>query len=176
MKTDKEIRCSSPAVIYGKVLFEMKVSEEAVSKTRQILAEAPRLTEILQNPTVAMRKKQSVINKVFPEEMRNFLKTVCARKRTALLEEIFVSYDRLRDEEADLVHAVLICTTDPGEEQMKGLEDFLCRKYRAKTAHIEVRREDSLIGGFILRVGSDEYDRSVKGGMDRLAQKIAGGR
>ena len=54
MKT-KEIRCSSPAVTYGKVLFEMKVPEEAVSRTRQILAEVPQIAEILQNPTVAMR-------------------------------------------------------------------------------------------------------------------------
>ena len=175
MKT-KEIRCSSPAVTYGKVLFEMKVPEEAVSRTRQILAEVPQIAEILQNPTVAMRKKQTVIDKVFPEVMRKFLKTVCAYQRTSLLEEIFAAYDRLRDEEADVVHAVLLCTTVPGEEQKKGMEDFLCRKYGAKTAQIEVRKDDTLVGGFILRVGSDEYDRSVKGSMDRLAQKIAGGR
>lgn len=176
METDKEIRCSSPAVTYGKVLFEMKVPQEAVSKARQILEEVPQITEILRNPTIAMRKKKSVIDKVFPEEMGNFLKTVCAYRRTNLLEEIFASYDRLRDEEADIIHAVLQCTTVPGAEQKKGMEEFLCRKYKAKTAQIEVRKDDTLMGGFILHVGSDEYDRSVKGGMDRLAQKIAGGR
>ena len=97
MKTGKEIRCSSPAATYGKVLFGMDVPQETVGKTRQILLEVPKLTEILRNPTIAMRKKQSVIDKVFPVEMRNFLKTVCAYHRVGLLEEIFASYDGLRD-------------------------------------------------------------------------------
>lgn len=176
MKAGKEIRCSSPAATYGKVLFGMDVPQETVGKTRQILLEVPKLTEILRNPTIAMRKKQSVIDKVFPVEMRNFLKTVCAYHRVGLLEEIFASYDGLRDKEADIVRAVLTCTTEPSEEQKKGMEQFLCRKYKAKAARIQVRRDDTLMGGFILRVGNDEYDRSVKGGMDRLARRIAGGR
>ena len=33
-------------------------------------------------------------------------------------------------------------------------------------------RDDSLLGGFLLRVGSDEYDWSIKGRMDRLAQEL----
>ena len=74
------------------------------------------------------------------------------------------------------MRAVLTCTTEPSEEQKKGMEQFLCRKYKAKAARIQVRRDDTLMGGFILRVGNDEYDRSVKGCMDRLARRIAGGR
>ena len=64
------------------------------------------------------------------------------------------------------------CVTPPGEEQKKGIEAFICRKYGAKEAKLSVCRDDSLMGGFLLRVGSDEYDWSVKGRMDRLAQEL----
>lgn len=174
MKTGNEIRCSSPAVGYARVLFEMRIPEETVSKTREIFREVPQLQEIFTNPTIAMRKKLSVIDRVFPEEMRNFLKTACRYQRMDLVEEIFAVYDRLRDEEAEIVRAVLTCVTPPGEEQEKGIEQFLCRKYQAKKARITVRRDGSLAGGFILRVGSDEYDWSMKGRMDRLAQSMRG--
>ena len=67
MKTDNEIRCSSPAVSYGRVLFGMNVPEETVSKTREILREVPQLTDVFMNPTISLKKKYSVIDKVFPE-------------------------------------------------------------------------------------------------------------
>ena len=77
MQTNKEIRCSSPAVSYGKVLFELGVPEESVKKTKEILEAVPQLSDLFTNPTVALKKKQTVIDRVFPEDMRNFLKTAC---------------------------------------------------------------------------------------------------
>ena len=82
------------------------------------------------------------------------------------------NFSPLEDEQADIIHACLICTTPPDERQIKGIENFLCRKYSAQKAKITVQKDDSLIGGFILRVGSDEYDRSIKGRMDRLEQDL----
>ena len=174
MRTDKEIRCSSPAISYGRVLFGLDVPEETVSKTREILKEVPQLADIFMNPTISLRKKYSVIDKVFPEEMRNFLKTVCRYHRMGLLDEIFAAYDNCRDSQEGMIHAILSCVTPPGEEQKKGIEEFLCRKYKAEEAKIQVCRDDSLIGGFLLRVGSDEYDWSIKWRMDRLYDTLTG--
>ena len=52
------------------------------------------------------------------------------------------------------------------------MEAFLCRKYGAEKAHIEISRDEALLGGFVLRVGSDEYDWSVKGRLNRLEQRL----
>ena len=58
------------------------------------------------------------------------------------------------------------------EEEKKGMEAFLCKKYGAKSAKIEVRQDKALLGGFILQVGSDEYDWSMKGRLNRLEQRL----
>ena len=174
MQTNNEIRCSSAAVSYGKVLFGLNILEESVKKTREILEAVPQLSDLFMNPTVALKKKFAVIDRVFPEDMRNFLKTVCKYHRMDLIDEIFAAYDRCRDEENKVLKAVLICTAPPDEEQKKGMENFLCRKYGAKRAQIEVRHDADLLGGFILRAGSDEYDWSMKGRLDRLAQALSG--
>lgn len=171
-QTDREIRCSSTAAAYGRVLFGLGIPEEAVDKTRRILAEVPQLEDIFKNPTIPQKKKLSVIDRVFPEEMRNFLKTVCKYRRTDLMDEIFSAYDRYRDEQGKVLHAVLKCTTPPGEEQKAGMEAFLCRKYGAREAQISVCTDETLLGGFVLRVGSDEYDWSLKGRLDRLEQRL----
>ena len=64
------------------------------------------------------------------------------------------------------------CTAPPSEEQKKGMEAFLCGKYGAKKANIEVSQDPALLGGFILRVGSDEYDWSMRGRLNRLEQRL----
>lgn len=173
MQTDREIRCSSPAVSYGKVLFELGLPEESIRKTKEILEAVPQLSELFMNPTIPLKKKQKVIDRVFPEEMCNFLKTACRYQRMDLMDEIFAAYDKCRDERDRVLHAVLICTVAPDEKQQKKMEDFLCRKYGADNADIDVRFDAELLGGFILRVGNDEYDWSMKGRLERLAQTLA---
>ncbi len=172
MQTNSEIRCSSPAAAYGKVLFQLNIPGEDVEKARQIFKEVPQLTDVFTNPTIPRKKKQNVIDRVFPETVRNFLKTACRYNRMDLMQEIFAAYDRCRDEQNRVLNAVLTCITPPSDEQKKGMEAFLCRKYGAQSANISVRQDDSLLGGFILRVGSDEYDWSMKGRLDRLEQTL----
>ena len=52
------------------------------------------------------------------------------------------------------------------------MEAFLCGKYGAKKANIKVSQDAALLGGFILRVGSDEYDWSMRGRLNRLEQRL----
>ena len=50
--------------------------------------EVPQITDVLDNPTIRQEKKEQVIDKVFPREMRNFLKIVCRYRKVRLLGEI----------------------------------------------------------------------------------------
>lgn len=171
-QTTTDVRCSSTAAGYGRVLYELNLPEETVRKTREIFEEVPQLTDIFTNPTIALKKKLSVIDRVFPQEIRDFLKTACKYQRMDLIKEIFAAYDRCVDEQGKVLNAVLICTTPPSEDQKKGMEAFLCRKYGAGEARIKIRRDDTLLGGFILRAGSDEYDWSMKGRLNRLKETL----
>ena len=89
-----QIYCPVAAVRYARVLYEVNVPAEAVQKTREIFSEVPQLHDIFVNPTIDLKKKMTVIDKVFPEEIRNFLKVVCKYQRMDLIEDIFAAYDR----------------------------------------------------------------------------------
>ena len=159
MKTQtskSQIYCEVAAIRYARVLYEVSVPKEAVQKTREIFEEVPQLHEIFANPTIEFQKKMNVVDRVFPKEIRNFLKVACRYQRMNLIEDIFTAYDRYCDEQNQVLNAVLTCIQPPTEEQKKGMEAFLCKKYGAKRAKIEVRQDKALLGGFILRVGSDE--------------------
>lgn len=122
MKTQtskSQIYCPMAAIRYARVLYEVGVPKEAVQKTREIFEEVPQLHEIFANPTIELQKKMNVVDRVFPKEIRNFLKVACRYQRMNLIEDIFTAYDRYCDEQNQVLNAVLTCIQPPTEEQKK---------------------------------------------------------
>ncbi len=70
------------------------------------------------------------------------------------------------------IKACLTFSTPPGPEQEKGIRDFIERKYGTSCPELTMQQDPSLGGGFILRVGTDEYDWSVSGRLNQLQQKL----
>ena len=149
----------------------MNIPEEDVRKSREIFSEVPQLDGCICKPDDRHEEEGNVIDRVFPESIRNFLKTACRYRRMDLMQEIFAAYDRCRDEQDRVIRTRYLHASHlPTEAQKKGMEAFLCRKYGAEKADITVAGMTTLFGGFILRVGSDEYDWSMKGRLDRLTK------
>ena len=55
---------------------------------------------------------------------------------------------------------------------MEGFRDFLKKQYQAEEVNLTIVREPSLIGGFLLRVQGEEYDYSLRGRLNRMAQTL----
>ena len=160
------------AVNYAKVLKELSVSEKSIQDTREIFREVRELTESLENPLVPFESKSRVIDRVIPEDMKNFVKVVCKHHETGLLEEIFEDYDELCRKQAGVMKAVMWYVTLPKPEQLEGIKAFLCREFQVQKAEIEMKEDKSLIGGFILQAGGREYDWSLRGRYRKLEQKL----
>ena len=63
------------------------------------------------------------------------------------------------------VKATLVCAAAPTGEQLSSLKEAVLKKYNLTEDELDLRltEDPSVGGGFILRVGSDEYDWSTKG-------------
>ncbi|MCH5317657.1 MAG: F0F1 ATP synthase subunit alpha [Eubacterium sp.] len=72
-----------------------------------------------------------------------------------------------------LAKATVYCVTEPDERQLKGLEEFVCREENASSAVIELVKDESLIGGFIIEIGNKQYDRSLKNKLDSIKSAVA---
>lgn len=68
--------------------------------------------------------------------------------------------------------AVLRCVTEPSQDQLQGFRDFLQKKYKVADVFLDVRIEPAVHGGFILDVGSDEYDWSTRGRERQFENRI----
>lgn len=163
---------TTAAVNYAKVLYGMPVSITTVQETENLFQENPELTQCLGNPLVSFEAKSRIIDRTVPQDMRSFVKVACRYHKTDLFDEIFNEYQELCRKDAGVLQAVLICVTPPGDEQLEGIRNFLCREFQVQKAEIRIIEDKSLIGGFILQAGGKEYDWSLRGRCRRLEQKL----
>ena len=146
------------SINYAKALYELSVPEEAVLETEKIFRGTPQLKGALENPLVSLKEKEHVIDRVFPQEMKNFLKVTCKYQK---ISSIY-----------DILEAVLTYVTKPEEAQKEKMEDFLRREFGAKEVILTLKEDKSLIGGFILSAGDKEFDWSLRGRYNNLRQKL----
>lgn len=160
------------SINYGIVLYELGISRETVQDTKAIFEESPELCGILTNPVIGIREKHTVIEKVIPKEMVNFIKTVCDYQRSGRIFEIFEAYEDWYEKQNSILQAVLYYVTEPDAEQQKKFKDFLSRKYGCREVKLHMERKPELIGGFVLCAGNDEYDRSLRGSILQMRQTM----
>ena len=161
-RLNKEYCCSPSAKQYAHVLYELGISKEAVGETERLFEEVPVLEETFASPVVPMREKLSSIDKIFPEEIKNFLKVVCRNQRMSEISQILFAYDRYCKMQEGIQMATLTCVEAPDEKRLEKIREFLCEKYHKTDVKIEIVKDPALLGGFILKTGDDEYDWSRK--------------
>ena len=71
------IRLTKTAAKYAADLRGMQIPRDIVLKTRDIFETVPLVEQELSDPDVALFMKHTVIDKIFPSEIRNFLKILC---------------------------------------------------------------------------------------------------
>ena len=160
------------SINYGIVLYELSVPQEAAETSRRILEEVKELSKVLESPVVPFDEKEKVIGRIFPEEMKNFLCVVCKYAHAALLPEIFQAYQDYYNEQHKILTADLHCVAPPTEEQLEGIRKFLLKKYQMQDAKIRIIKDESLVGGFLIRTRDQEFDYSSKGRINALQQKL----
>ena len=70
------------------------------------------------------------------------------------------------------LRCVLEYVKEPDEKQAAGIRKFLSEKYPGRELRIVKEEKPELGSGFILRVGSEEYDWSTEGRKRALADKL----
>ncbi len=155
---------------------DLKLVENAKSNlqsVKDILEAVPQIGMDFENPTIPLEKKHLVIERVFPKEIRNFLKVLCDNGDFGLLDEIEQAYIELtKTPEKVEAQAELTYVTPPTPEQMERIRLFLAKECNNPDIKIVGKEDASIKSGFIIRVGNKEYDWSEQGRIDQLQKHI----
>ena len=71
------------------------ISKEMLQQVKEILEAVPQIQADFENPTVEIAKKHLVIERVFPTEVRNFIKILCDNNEFQLFDQIYDEFSNL---------------------------------------------------------------------------------
>ena len=159
---------------YASELMKIPDAREMVAQTLDILEAVPAVRAELEDNTVPIDIKHVVIDRIFPGGIRNFLKLLCDNSDFGL-------FDRIRDEYKEMLknpkqkdaYAELVYVTEPTDEQLVKIRDFLGKECGNPDMELEMKQDASLKSGFIIRVGSKEYDWSQAGRIKQLEERLS---
>lgn len=157
---------------YAKVLFDLTIPEEYINETKKMFSECPGLMKALASPVVSKKEKHAVIDKVIPQPVRSFLKVVTDNGEADSIFLIFKSYDEFVLKKNKVVKAVFAYVTKPDDGKIDDIKNMICQKYHKTGVDLQLKEDPSLIGGFVLTVGDDVYDRSVKASITKLQNSL----
>ena len=88
------------------------------------------------------------------------------------LDQLMDAYEERRAERASRQKAILRYVTPPTAEQLGQIREFLRKKYENEELPLELVEDKSLLGGFCITVGSEEYDWSMKGRLTQMRNRL----
>jgi F-type H+-transporting ATPase subunit delta len=135
----------------------------------------PRVERLLNHPHVTdedlVEFLAGIAGKAATVQGRNFLRTLADNRRLGHLPEIAAQYEALRAEVENVVDVEVIAAREIAAPQKKKLEAALARRL-GREVRMQVRIDESLVGGAIVRAGDLVIDGSLKGRLERLGSAL----
>ncbi|MDX1461499.1 MAG: ATP synthase F1 subunit delta [Marinirhabdus sp.] len=153
----------------GEVVFgDMKSVSGTIDNSKE-------LRNVLKNPIIKGEDKKKALHKIFEnnsEVTKGLIDILTTNKRIALLGGVASSYVDLYNE-AKGVKVARVTTAVPLSSE---LESKVLAKVKEMTGSdsvtIENTIDESIIGGFILRVGDLQYNASIANQLDTLKREF----
>lgn len=149
---------------------------EDVRALLNLLSDSEDLRNFIVNPVVKPENKKAVLQQIgesINPFLRNFLLLLVDRRRIVLLEGICQQYLALLRQLNQTVLAEVISAVELTESQQQAVRDKVTAMTHARSVELETKLDPELIGGVIIKVGSQVVDASLRGQLRRLSLRLA---
>ncbi len=153
-------------------LIQLQVSPSVMSSTSRIFEVLPETLSELGDPTVSLEKRNTIIDSVFPTEVRDTLKLLCEQNALGSWKDIAQQYSEIRATAERQTQVRLRYVTKPTEKQLLNIQKFVFDKYKTQHFDFQMQEDKALGGGFILEVGNDQYDWSTSGRRNQFLEQL----
>lgn len=165
------------------VVFEKKLdpgkSVEELRSIAEMVASTPALRNVWENPSVPAPQKLAVLDKIAhavgaSKMTRNLVAVLIDNRRVAALSEIARQFQVELDLRMGIADAEITTARELGDDEKRTLERQIA-SLTGKKVRAHYRRDQTLLGGAVIKVGSTIYDGSVKGQLQRLKEQLSAG-
>lgn len=169
------------AIRYAKATLDLAVDKKTADKVADdmrnvatVISENTELQNVLSSPVVKGDVKKNALNAIFKESNEitlGLIDTLTSNKRIEMLQEVAYKYiilfEKMKGEDVAHVTSAVALTADLEKKILAQV-----KKLTGNKVTLENTVDESIVGGFILRVGDLQYDASVANKLNGLKREF----
>jgi len=169
------------AIRYAKAVLNLANEQNSASAVNEdmksivnAVAVSEDLHEMLQSPVINSTVKKETLLKVFPELNNLSAKLIdilVENKRINILDAVAHKINELFDESQG-IQIANVTTAIPLTDDLKAKVLVKVKELTGNDAEIKNSVDESILGGFILRVGDIQYNASIANKLDKLKREF----
>jgi len=170
------------ATRYAKSLMELAVESSGLDAVRDDMKAIKKVCDenrefalFLDSPVIKTDKKITVLTAVFKDKISDislaFLKLIASKHRESLIPQIADAFDEQYKENKHILTAVVTSAKGLDAATREKVMDLLKAQSKGEVELIEKTNADA-IGGFILKVGDRQIDKTVARQLSDLKKEL----
>lgn len=169
---------------YAQALMSIAQSQDLVDRFAEdvallldIMSQSDELAQFLSNPFIKSDAKKAVLLQVTQDRvhpmMQNFLKLLVDRGRSLLLVDMCKQYQVLVRQLRQIVLAEITSAVALSDAQSQAVRQKVTELTGASQVDMEAHIDPEILGGVIIKVGSQVFDASLRGQLRRLGLNLS---
>jgi F-type H+-transporting ATPase subunit delta len=169
------------AAVYARSLFEVAKEQDKLDVVReQIGAFADALDETRElqvfffSPYFSTQEKEDGLERAVSDAdpvVLNFLKLLIEKHRMPVIFRVRATYDRMWEEENQLLPVQITSAVELDEAIVKQLGDRIAEQTGRKV-ELSSRVEPEILGGIVVQVGNSVLDASIRNRLEQLRRQV----
>ena len=166
---------------FADVVIEQRLDPDKTLQQARLLVQlvsgSRELREVWETPSIPAEQKRAVLDAIvkragISKSVRNFLAVLIDHRRIKFLEPIVKQFEHELNQRLGFVEAEITSARELNEKERRSLETRM-EKVTGKKLRAQYARDESILGGAIVKVGSTIYDGSVVGQLEKIRERLS---
>jgi F-type H+-transporting ATPase subunit delta len=154
----------------GKTLQEAQAVAELVAGSKELRA-------VWEAPSITAEQKRAVLDAIVARQgisrtVRNFMAVLIDHRRIHFLEPIVKQFELELNQRLGFIEAEITSARELDQADRSALEARM-EKLTGKKVKARYARDESILGGAVVKIGSTIYDGSVNGQLERIREALS---
>ena len=166
---------------FAEAVFDGRLDPDKILREAQavaaLVAGNKELRAVWEAPSITAEQKRAVLDAIVVREgisktVRNFVAVLIDHRRINFLGPIVKQFEQELNQRLGFAEAAIASAHELNPTDRQTIE-FQLEKLTGKKVRARYSRDESLLGGAVVKIGSTIYDGSVKGQLERIKQAIS---
>lgn len=176
------MKTTAAAKRYAKALLDLSLEKGVVenvhadAKLIQGVLKENEFVRLLESPIIKVDKKIAVFTDLFSSKINtltmSFIAMLATKRRENRLGDIVEEFDTLYHKHKNIQKAIVVSAAGLDEGLRKKVYDLLKNSINSEI-ELEEKIDKHLIGGFVLKIGNEQYDTSVLKSLRTLKTQLS---